>query len=282
MILNGKEISEKIIEDLKIEVENLKKLKIFPCLAVIMVGNDNASIKYIKYKKIACEKVGIKSKEFILPFETSEEKLIEIIEKLNNDKNISGILVQLPLPKHINQKNIFDKINSKKDVDAFNTLNKGKLLSNTADFAPCTPLGIIEIFKNKKINLCSKHCIIIGRSDIVGKPLALLLLQNNATVTICHSKTKNLNQICKSADIIVSAVGKPKFLNSKMISKGSIVIDVGTNRDENRRLCGDADFEDIYPLCSYITPVPNGVGPMTVAMLVKNTILAAKIQNNNL
>lgn len=279
MIINGKEIAEKIIIQSKAEATKIKKLGIFPKLAVILVGEDPASKTYVNNKRKACEKAEIISEEYSLPAATSQEEIIELIEKLNADQTVSGILVQLPLPLHLNSKIICEKISSFKDVDAFTSVNVGKLVQGTATLLPCTPSGIIEIFKNEKIDLEGKNCVVLGRSDIVGKPIATLLLHQNATVTICHSKTKNLTEHCKQADIIISAVGKRNFVKSEMVKKGAIVIDVGINRDENGKLCGDVDFKNVEPICSYITPVPGGVGPLTVAMLVKNTVTAAKIQN---
>ena len=282
MIIDGKKIAETILENLKSQVENLKKSGVFPSLAVILVGGDPASKTYVKNKKTACEKIGISEKEFIFPENTAEKEITELIEKLNGDKTVSGILVQLPLPPHLDSKRIIEKIDPLKDVDAFTKINKGELMGGNAKLLPCTPAGILELFSHEKINLEGKSCAVIGRSDIVGKPIALLLLQNNATVTICHSKTKNLKEICKNADIIVSAVGKPKLISREMVKKGVVIIDVGINRDENGKLCGDVDYNEVESVCSYITPVPGGVGPMTVAMLIKNTVKAAEFQNKRL
>lgn len=279
MIIDGKKISEDILKNVKKDVEILGKSGIHPHLAVIMVGENPASKVYVRNKKIACEKAGITSSEYLLPENTNMEEITSLIEKLNLDKSVSGILVQLPLPKHLDSGAICEKINPLKDVDAFTKINIGGLFQGKSSLLPCTPAGIIEIFRHIKINLESKHCVVIGRSNIVGKPLALLLLQNDATVTICHSKTKNLEEISKTADIIICAVGKARFLKPEMVRKGTIVIDVGINRDEEGRLCGDADYENLKSICSYITPVPGGVGPLTVAMLVKNTAKAAEIQN---
>ena len=280
MIIDGKKISQNILMELKEEVLNLKAKNIIPCLAVILVGENSASRVYVKNKHIACNQAGIISKEFLLPENISKEEVLNLIKRLNTDKNINGILVQLPLPNHLDSKAICDTIDPLKDVDAFTTVNKGKLLLGTAKLLPCTPAGIIEMLRHENINLEGKYCTIIGRSDIVGKPISILLLQNDATVTICHSKTKNLKEICLKSDMIVSAVGKANLISSDMVKKGGILIDVGMNRNENGKLCGDADFESVSPKCSYITPVPGGVGPMTVAMLIKNTIIATKIQNN--
>lgn len=279
MIIDGRLIAQNIKSDLKKEIENLKLKGINPGLAVILVGEDNASKIYVKNKKRCCDELGIFSEEFYFPEDTSEKEIIDLIEKLNQDKKINGILVQLPLPSHINQKNITESILPEKDVDAFHSSTIGNLLTNHTKLLPCTPAGIIEIFHRENISLVGKHCVIIGRSNIVGKPLAFMLINEDATVTICHSKTKNLSEICKNADIIICAVGKAKFLNRNMIKKGAVIIDVGINRDENGKICGDVDFDDVKNIASAITPVPGGVGPMTIAMLMKNTITATKIQN---
>ncbi len=279
MIIDGRLIAQNIKSDLKKEIENLKLKGINPGLAVILVGEDNASKIYVKNKKRCCDELGIFSEEFYFPEDTSEKEIINLIEKLNQDKKINGILVQLPLPSHINQKNITESILPEKDVDAFHSSTIGNLLTNHTKLLPCTPAGIIEIFHRENISLVGKHCVIIGRSNIVGKPLAFMLINEDATVTICHSKTKNLSEICKNADIIICAVGKAKFLNRNMIKKGAVIIDVGINRDENGKICGDVDFDDVKNIASAITPVPGGVGPMTIAMLMKNTITATKIQN---
>lgn len=282
MIIDGKLVAQNIKIGLKKEVENLKNQGVIPGLAVILVGEDSASKIYVKNKKKCCDDLGIFSKEFYLSQNTSEKEILDLIEKLNQDKKINGILVQLPLPSHINQKNITESISIEKDVDAFHSSNIGNILTGCPKFFPCTPAGILEIFHYENISLEGKHCVIIGRSNIVGKPLALMLLNENATVTICHSKTKNLSDICKSADIIICAVGKEKFLNRNMIKKGTVIIDVGINRDENGKICGDVNFDDVKEMASAITPVPGGVGPMTIAMLMKNTIIASKIQNNKI
>lgn len=279
MIIDGKKISESVLEGVKKDAEKLNGKGIIPGLAVIMVGNNPASKTYVRNKKMACEKAGIKSEEYLLPENASEKEILNLIDKLNATKEVSGILVQLPLPSHLDSKTICERISPLKDVDAFTSKNIGDLFKGDAKFLPCTPAGIIEILKHENINLAGKHCVIIGRSNIVGKPLALLLIQNDATVTVCHSKTKNLEEICKLADIVICAVGKEKFLKKEMVKPGAVVIDVGINRDENGKLCGDANFENLEPICSKITPVPGGVGPMTVAMLVKNAAKAAEIQN---
>lgn len=279
MIIDGKKIAQNVLESVKKDAEKLNGKGITPSLAVIMVGNNQASKTYVRNKKIACEKAGIKSEEHLLPENASEKEILNLIDKLNATKEVSGILVQLPLPLHLDSKTICERISPLKDVDAFTSKNIGDLFKGDAKFLPCTPAGILEILKHENINLAGKHCVIIGRSNIVGKPLALLLIQNDATVTVCHSKTKNLEEICKLADIVICAVGKEKFLKKEMVKPGAVVIDVGINRDENGKLCGDADFENLEPICSKITPVPGGVGPMTVAMLVKNAAKAAEIQN---
>lgn len=279
MIIDGKKIAQNVLESVKKDAEKLNGKGITPGLAVIMVGNNPASKTYVRNKKMACEKAGIKSEEYLLSENTSEKEVLNLIDKLNATKEVSGILVQLPLPPNLNSKTICERISPLKDVDAFTSKNIGDLFKGDAKFLPCTPAGIIEILKHENINLAGKHCVIIGRSNIVGKPLALLLIQNDATVTVCHSKTKNLEEICKLADIVICAVGKEKFLKKEMVKPGAVVIDVGINRDENGKLCGDADFENLEPICSKITPVPGGVGPMTVAMLVKNAAKAAEIQN---
>lgn len=279
MIIDGKKIAQSVLESVKKDAEKLNGKGVTPGLAVIMVGNNQASKTYVRNKKMACEKAGIKSEEYLLPEDASEKEILNLIDKLNATKEVSGILVQLPLPPHLDSKTICERISPLKDVDAFTSKNIGDLFKGDAKFLPCTPAGILEILKHENINLAGKHCVIIGRSNIVGKPLALLLIQNDATVTVCHSKTKNLEGICKLADIVICAVGKEKFLKKEMVKPGTVVIDVGINRDENGKLCGDADFENLEPICSKITPVPGGVGPMTVAMLVKNAAKAAEIQN---
>ena len=279
MIIDGKKIAQSVLESVKKDAEKLNGKGVTPGLAVIMVGNNQASKTYVRNKKMACEKAGIKSEEYLLPEDASEKEILNLINKLNTTKEVSGILVQLPLPPHLDSKTICERISPLKDVDAFTSKNIGDLFKGDAKFLPCTPAGILEILKHENINLAGKHCVIIGRSNIVGKPLALLLIQNDATVTVCHSKTKNLEEICKLADIVICAVGKEKFLKKEKVKPGAVVIDVGINRDENGKLCGDADFENLEPICSKITPVPGGVGPMTVAMLVKNAAKAAEIQN---
>lgn len=281
-IINGKEISIKLKENLKKEIQKLKFEKnLQPSLAVIIVGNNPASRVYVNNKKKACDEIGIKSFEFALPINITETELIELIKTLNNRCDVNGILVQMPLPKHISEKNIIKSISPTKDVDAFHEINVGKIMIGDFEFLPCTPAGIIYLLDKAGIEISGKHCVIIGRSNIVGKPLSMLMLHRNATVTICHSKTQNLSDICKTADILVAAIGKPKFVTCNMIKPNSVVIDVGINRDENGKLCGDVDFENVKNIASYITPVPGGVGPMTICMLMKNTINAALLQKNN-
>ena len=280
MIIDGKSIAQEVKNDLKNEILDLNSKGIIPKLAVVVVGENSASKIYVRNKKKACEEVGIYSEEFALPENTSEKELIDLIKKLNSNSDINGILVQLPLPLHISETKIAEAINPSKDVDVFNPMNTGKLLSGNADLIPCTPKGIIELLEHKKIPLKGKHCVVIGRSNIVGKPISLLMLQKDATVTICHSKTKNLDEICKTADIIIAAVGKPKFITKNMVKNGCVIIDVGINRSKDGTICGDVDFEEVKNIASYITPVPGGVGPMTIAMLLKNTVITTKMQNN--
>ena len=278
-IINGKEISDKFLKKLKKEVCNLKtELNLQPALAVIIVGDDPASKIYVRNKKRACEEIGIKSIEFALPTNTSENELLNLIDALNKRPDVNGILVQMPLPPHINEKIIIAHINPIKDVDAFHETNVGKIMIGNFKFLPCTPAGIIHLLDESNIEISSKHCVIIGRSMVVGKPLAMLMLHRDATVTICHSKTKNLTEICKTADILIAAVGKVNFVTSNMVKPGAVVVDVGINRCENGKICGDVDFEHVKNIASYITPVPGGVGPMTISMLMKNTITAALMQ----
>ena len=248
-------------------------------MAVIQVGNDPASSVYVGNKKKACEYIGIRSESYELPEETTQEELISLIEKLNNDDKIHGILVQLPLPKHLDDKAVIERISPQKDVDAFHAVNVGKIMLGEFDFLPCTPAGVMEMLHSYDITVEGKECVVIGRSNIVGKPMGMLLLHENGTVTICHSRTKNLKEVCQRADILVAAVGIPKFVKADMVKDGAVVIDVGMDRDENGKLCGDVDFENVKDKCSYITPVPGGVGPMTISTLMKNTIKACKLQN---
>lgn len=275
-IINGKQIAQTIKDEMRLEVENLKQNGKSCCLAVIQVGNDPASSVYVSNKKKACEYIGIDSLSFELPEETTEEELLQVIDKLNMDEAVHGILCQLPLPRHINEKTILNRISPKKDVDGFHPQNVGALVVGDFGFVSCTPAGIIELLKRSNVEIEGKNCVVIGRSNIVGKPMALLMLRENATVTICHSKTKNLKEICKEADILIVAIGKPKYITKDYVKEGAVVIDVGIHRDENNKLCGDVDFNDVEPLCSAITPVPGGVGPMTICMLMKNCLEAMK------
>ena len=273
-LLMGKEVSARIKAELKTEVENLKKEGINPGLAVIIVGEDPASQVYVRNKERACEECGIYSEKYALPAETTQEELLKLIDELNNKSSISGILVQLPVPKHIDEKTIINAIAPNKDVDAFHPVNVGKIMVGNYDFVPCTPAGVMELIKESGIDVSGKECVIVGRSNIVGKPQAMLLLHQNGTVTICHSKTKNLAEKTKNADILIAAVGIPNFIKGDMI-KEAVVIDVGINRLENKKLCGDVEFESAEKVAGAITPVPGGVGPMTIAMLMKNTVKAA-------
>ena len=258
---------------------NLKENGINVGLAVIIVGNDSASRVYVNNKKKACEECGILSEEYALPEETTEEELLSLIDTLNKKKSINGILVQLPLPKGIDSEKVLLSILPEKDVDAFHPVNVGKIMIGNFDFLPCTPAGVMELIHLTDIDVSGKECVVVGRSNIVGKPQAMLLLHEHATVTICHSRTKNLKEVCRRADILVAAVGKAKFITADMVKEGAIVIDVGMNRDENGKLCGDVNYDEVSAVASAITPVPGGVGPMTIAMLMKNTVKAALLQN---
>lgn len=279
ILLKGKEVSARIKAELKQEVTELKTKGINPGLAVIIVGDDPASRVYVNNKKKACEETGIKSFEYALSADTKEDELLALISRLNSDSAVSGILVQLPLPKHINEQKIINSINPSKDVDAFHPINVGKIMTGDYDFVPCTPAGVMELIAESGIDVCGKDCVIVGRSNIVGKPQAMLLLHKNGTVTICHSKTKNLAEKTKAADILVAAVGIPEFITGDMIKEGAVVIDVGINRLENKKLVGDVHFESAAKKAAAITPVPGGVGPMTIAMLMKNTVKAALLNN---
>ncbi|MBQ8943508.1 MAG: bifunctional methylenetetrahydrofolate dehydrogenase/methenyltetrahydrofolate cyclohydrolase FolD [Clostridia bacterium] len=279
-LINGKEIQQLTFTEIKEEVLALKNQGAEPCLAVIIVGNDPASRVYVNNKKKACETVGIKSLEYALPEETTTEELLDLIEKLNSDKTVNGILCQLPVPKHINKLAILESISPDKDVDCFHPVNVGKLSLGRAQLLPCTPAGVIRMLDVAGVEIEGKRAVVIGRSDIVGKPMGIMLMERNATVTVCHSKTKDLPSITKQADILVCTVGKPKLVTADMVKEGAVVIDVGINRNSEGKLCGDVDFDDVAPHCSKITPVPGGVGPMTITMLMKNTVTAAKNQNN--
>lgn len=243
------------------------------------MGNNQASRVYVNNKKKACDFCGITSYEYALPEETTEEQLLELVDKLNGDKKVNGILVQLPLPKQIDEKKIIERISPEKDVDAFNAVNVGKIMIGDYAFLPCTPAGVMELIHSTGTEISGKECVVIGRSNIVGKPMAMLLLHENATVTICHSKTANLKEVCRRADILVSAVGKAGFVTEDMVKEGAVVIDVGMNRNAEGKLCGDVDFDNVKDKCAYITPVPGGVGPMTIAMLMENTLRAKKLQS---
>ncbi len=275
--IDGKQISKDIKEELKEEVASLAAQGRKCCLAVIQVGNDPASSVYVGNKKKACAYIGIESLAYELPEETTEDELLEIIDKLNKDTNVHGILCQLPLPKQINEDHIIKAISPKKDVDGFHPQNVGALVIGEQGFVSCTPAGIIQLLKRSNIEMDGKHCVVVGRSNIVGKPMSLLMLRENATVTICHSHTKNLEEICKEADILIVAIGKPQFIGKEYVKKGAVVIDVGIHRDENNKLCGDVKFDEVEPVASYIAPVPGGVGPMTIAMLMHNCVEAMKL-----
>ena len=279
-LIDGKAVSAAVKERVRLEVEQLKKQGVDACLAVIIVGSDPASRVYVNNKKKACELTGIRSEEYALPEETTQQELLVLIDRLNADSKVNGILCQLPLPKHIDENTVIERIDPKKDVDMFSCVNVGKMWVGDGVFLPCTPAGVMELLSYYKIDLCGKNCVVVGRSNIVGKPMACLLLEKNATVTVCHSKTKNLGKICRAADVIVAAVGKAKFITADMVKDGAVVVDVGINRNENGKLCGDVDFENVKEKASYITPVPGGCGPMTIAMLMKNTVAAVKMQNN--
>lgn len=276
-IIDGKQISKDIKEELKAEVASLAAQGRKCCLAVIQVGNDPASSVYVGNKKKACAYVGIESLAYELPEETTEEELLTIIDKLNKDADVHGILCQLPLPKHINEDHVIKAISPKKDVDGFHPQNVGALVIGEKGFVSCTPAGIIQLLKRSNIEMDGKHCVVVGRSNIVGKPMSLLMLRENATVTICHSHTKNLKEICKEADILIVAIGKPQFIGKEYVKDGAVVIDVGIHRDENNKLCGDVEYDEVEPVASYITPVPGGVGPMTIAMLMHNCVEAMKL-----
>lgn len=278
-IIDGKAISAEVRAEIKKEVSLLAENGIKVCLAVVIVGDDPASQVYVRNKKRACDETSIASEIIAMPSETTEEELISVLDGLNSRSEINGILVQLPLPKHINERNIIAHIDPKKDVDAFCDENVGRIMTGNFSFLPCTPAGIIELLRRSGVSVCGKDCVVIGRSNIVGKPMAMLLLHENGTVTICHSRTKNLPEITRRADILVSAVGKAGFVTADMVKPGAVVIDVGMNRTPEGKLTGDVDFASVEPIASLITPVPGGVGPMTVTMLLKNTVTAAKLQS---
>lgn len=280
IIIDGKELAKKIRSNLKIECQELIKKGIQPKLAVIMVGDDSASKVYVRNKSRACKEVGVEYEEYLLGSDTTQKELIDLIHKLNEDKTVNGILLQSPIPSHLDINEAFREISYKKDVDGFNPINVGKLLLNQDTFISCTPYGIMKMFEEYNIDLEGKNVVIIGRSNIVGKPLMACCLNNHATVTICHSRTKELAEKTKNADILIAAIGKAKFVKADMVKEGAVVIDVGINRDENQKLTGDVDFENVKEKASYITPVPGGVGPMTIAMLMNNVIKATIQQNS--
>ncbi len=279
-IIDGKAVSQFVKDEVKKEVSALGEKGVSVGLAVIIVGNDPASRTYVNNKKKACEATGIISEEYALPEDTTMDELLALIKELNAKKSINGILCQLPLPKHLDEKAVIENIDPIKDVDAFHAVNTGHIMIGDYSFLPCTPAGIMEMLKYYNIEIEGKECVVIGRSNIVGKPMAMLLLQKNGTVTICHSRTKNLKEVTSRADILVAAVGIPYFVTADMVKDGAVVIDVGMDRNKEGKLCGDVDFAEVEKKASHITPVPGGVGPMTIATLMKNTVTAAKIQNN--
>ena len=279
-IIDGKEVSAQVKEQVKEEAAQLKAATGLQVgLAVVIVGNNPASRVYVNNKKKACEAVGCQSFEYALDEDTTQEELLELVEVLNENPQVNGILVQLPLPKQIDEKAIINAISPDKDVDAFHPSNVGRIMIGSYAFLPCTPAGVMELIASTGVSVSGKNCVVIGRSNIVGKPMAMLLLHQNGTVTICHSRTQNLKEICARADILVAAVGKANFVTADMVKEGAVVIDVGMNRLDNGKLCGDVDFAAVEPKAGYITPVPGGVGPMTIAMLMRNTLTAAKQQN---
>lgn len=279
-IISGKEVSQKVKGEVREKALALKAKGIDVGLAVVIVGDNPASRVYVNSKKKACEEVGFNSYEYALPEETTQQELLDLVEVLNNDEKVNGILVQLPLPKQIDENAIINAISPDKDVDAFHPFNVGKIMIGEYAFLPCTPAGIMELIDSTGVEIAGKSCVVIGRSNIVGKPMSMLLLHRSGTVTVCHSKTKNLKEICQNADILVAAVGRPNFVTGDMVKEGAVVIDVGINRMEDGKLCGDVNFAEAEKKASYITPVPGGVGPMTIAMLMKNTLTAAMIKNN--
>ena len=273
-VIDGKAISAEIKEELKVKVEELKEQGIRICLAVIQVGSDPASSVYVGNKKKACAYIGIESLAYELPEETTQEELLKLIGELNGKDEVNGILVQLPLPKHIDEDAVIRAIDPKKDVDGFHPQSVGALCIGQPGFVSCTPAGIIQLLKRSGIEIAGKECVVIGRSNIVGKPMALLLLRENGTVTVTHSKTRDLKEVARRADILIVAIGKPKMITKEYVKEGAVVIDVGIHRNENNKLCGDVDYDDVAPICSAITPVPGGVGPMTIAMLMYNCVEA--------
>ncbi|MGN0504406.1 MAG: bifunctional methylenetetrahydrofolate dehydrogenase/methenyltetrahydrofolate cyclohydrolase FolD [Ruminococcus sp.] len=280
LVLDGKTVSAAVKEEVAKEIKALNETGINSCLAVVIVGDDPASRVYVNNKKKACEVCGIKSLEYALPADTTNEELLSLVKELNENDEVNGILVQLPLPKHLDEKLVIESIDPKKDVDAFHASNVGKIMIGEYDFLPCTPAGVMEILKYYNIPVEGKNCVVIGRSNIVGKPMAMLLLHANGTVTITHSKTQNLKDICREADVLVAAIGKAGFVTADMVKEGAVVLDVGINRGEDGKLRGDVNYIEVSEKASAITPVPGGVGPMTIAMLMKNTLKATKLQNN--
>ena len=280
-IIDGKAVSKKVKEDVKAECEQLKAKGITPGLAVIIVGEDPASQVYVHNKEVACEACGFHSVKYALPAETTQEELNALIDELNEDNSINGILCQLPLPKHLDDKEVINRINPIKDVDAFHPVNVGAIMIGDYNYLPCTPAGVMELIHSTGVDVSGKKAVVIGRSNIVGKPMAMLLLHENATVEITHSKTQSLADVTKQADILVAAIGKAKFVTADMVKQGAVVIDVGMNRDENGKLCGDVDFEGVKDKCSFITPVPGGVGPMTIISLMKNTLKAYELRKKS-
>ena len=278
-LIDGKAVSLQVKQQVKQECDKLKTKGVTPGLAVIIVGDDPASQVYVRNKEKACEECGFYSVKYALDADTTQSELNALIDKLNKDEKINGILCQLPLPKHLDDKEVINRIDPIKDVDAFHPVNVGAIMIGDYNFLPCTPAGVMELIHSTGVDVTGKKAVVIGRSNIVGKPMAMLLLHENATVEITHSKTLDLKSITKEADILVAAIGRAKFVTADMVKNGAIVIDVGMNRDENGKLCGDVDFENVKYKCSFITPVPGGVGPMTISMLMRNTLTAAKLQN---
>ena len=276
-LIDGKAVSARLRQEMKAEVEALKEKGITPGLAVVLVGEDPASQVYVRNKIRACEELGIRSENHLLPADTTQETLLGLIEELNRREEVSGILVQLPLPRQIREEAVIAAIAPEKDVDAFHAQNVGRIVQGSYRFLPCTPAGVMELIRSTGVAVEGKECVVIGRSNIVGKPMAMLMLHQNATVTICHSRTQSLAETARRADILIVAIGKAKFVTAGMVKEGAVVIDVGMNRDENGKLCGDVDFASVEPKAGYITPVPGGVGPMTITMLMRNTITAAKL-----
>ena len=280
-LISGKAVSAALRTQIREDTAALRENHgIHPGLAVVLVGNDPASQIYVRNKQKACEEVGFRAFEYRLNENSTQEQLLDLIRVLNKDDKVHGILVQLPLPKHIDEQTVILTIAPEKDVDAFHPMNVGRIMIGNYEFLPCTPAGVMELIDSTGVDLNGANCVVVGRSNIVGKPMAMLLLHRNATVTICHSRTRNLAEVCAGADILVSAVGKPHFIRADMVKDGAVVIDVGMNHDENGKLCGDVEFAEVEPKASYITPVPGGVGPMTITMLLKNTLHAAKLMNH--